>query len=238
MQQWIIAYQYWSIIFSDSRSKPDTDIVPTGYKIMDDSSVEDCLRELTDNRCNVWVWCRQDMRRIVEYMMSHYIYIKAAGGIVHCAPSPSNAGQNTETPTEATATPDDRILLINRNGHWDMAKGKVEQGETLRQAAIREVTEETGLSIASEGCLVIKTYHIYDLYGGWHLKQTSWFEMQDSGKNPIVPQEEEGISTAEWCPRDEWQKRLEGSYSMMALIADTYCNDDSRRFPLTTRRHA
>ena len=229
MQHWIISYQYWLIVFCDdchrTGARHHGNVVPEGYTVMDDRSIEACLHELTQGRHNVWVWCRNDMRHIVDYMMSQYIYIKAAGGIVHSAP---------HLPGHPSLT-DDRILLINRNDHWDMAKGKVEPGETLRQAAIREVTEETGLSIASEGRLVMKTYHIYDLYGGWHLKQTSWFEMQDSGSKPIVPQEEEGITTAEWCPIEVWRKRLEESYSMMALIAHVYCHG---QHPLATHpRH-
>ena len=40
-----------------------------------------------------------------------------------------------------------KFLLLNYpQGHWDFVKGKVEQGETLREAALRETKEETGIS--------------------------------------------------------------------------------------------
>lgn len=40
-----------------------------------------------------------------------------------------------------------RFLLLNYpTGHWDFVKGKIEQGETLHQTAIRETKEETGIS--------------------------------------------------------------------------------------------
>ena len=40
-----------------------------------------------------------------------------------------------------------RFLLLNYpTGHWDFVKGKIEQGETLHQTAIRETREETGIS--------------------------------------------------------------------------------------------
>jgi 8-oxo-dGTP diphosphatase len=47
---------------------------------------------------------------------------------------------------------DDHILLIKRarqprKGSWSIPGGKQELGETTRQAAIREVQEETGLNI-------------------------------------------------------------------------------------------
>jgi ABC-type Mn2+/Zn2+ transport system ATPase subunit len=37
------------------------------------------------------------------------------------------------------------MLLIRRNGRWDLPKGKVEPGESLRQGAMREVLEQVGM---------------------------------------------------------------------------------------------
>lgn len=39
------------------------------------------------------------------------------------------------------------ILLMRGRRGWEMPQGCVEQGETIRQAAIREVKEETGMDI-------------------------------------------------------------------------------------------
>ena len=40
-----------------------------------------------------------------------------------------------------------RFLLLNYpTGHWDFIKGKIEQGETEHQTAVRETKEETGIS--------------------------------------------------------------------------------------------
>jgi 8-oxo-dGTP diphosphatase len=46
----------------------------------------------------------------------------------------------------------DRVLLVRRNqeplmGQWSLPGGAVELGETLAQAIVREVAEETGLAV-------------------------------------------------------------------------------------------
>ena len=38
------------------------------------------------------------------------------------------------------------LLLHYPSGHWDFVKGKMEQGESTHQTAIREAKEETGIT--------------------------------------------------------------------------------------------
>ena len=38
-----------------------------------------------------------------------------------------------------------QILFIYRRGKWDLPKGKAEKGESIRETAVREVIEETGI---------------------------------------------------------------------------------------------
>ena len=38
------------------------------------------------------------------------------------------------------------LLLHYPSGHWDFIKGKMEKGESIRQTAVREAEEETGIT--------------------------------------------------------------------------------------------
>lgn len=140
---------------------------------------------------NIPLWLLRLLKRRMRW-------IRAAGGIV--------------------TAPDGTMLLIQRNGRWDLAKGKVEAGETLLQAALREVEEETGIASAAVGAIPVKTYHIFNLYGGWHLKQTSWFPIT-AEKVEGIPQQEEGITAIEWVTPDEWHRRLQSSYGTLRTLS-------------------
>jgi 8-oxo-dGTP diphosphatase len=49
-----------------------------------------------------------------------------------------------------------RLLIVRRSdGRWWIPGGRVEEGETFAEAAIREVAEETGVSARFEGVLAI-----------------------------------------------------------------------------------
>lgn len=90
------------------------------------------------------------------------------------------------------------VLMIFRRGSWDLPKGKIDPGETKKEAAIREVQEETGITNIELGPKIAKTYHTFRKKSGTRiLKKTYWYLMTSSDTT-LVPQLEEDIELAEW----------------------------------------
>jgi len=93
------------------------------------------------------------------------------------------------------------ILLIFKRGKWDMAKGRVEPNQPKYQAALREVSEETG--IASEKLTIqgklVSTWHTTRHNDIKYLKKTHWYLMEYDGDDDCTkPQVEEGIIECRW----------------------------------------
>ncbi len=112
-----------------------------------------------------------------------------------------------------------RYLLIEKKGKLDLPKGHVEPGEEAEACALREVSEECGIS----GHKIIKpicpSYHTYSWEGISYLKKTFWFLMAYDGEMVTVPQTEEGITRVEWLLPDELNKiKFSAWASLMELI--------------------
>ena len=56
-----------------------------------------------------------------------------------------------------------RVLMIFRNGRWDLPKGKLEPGERIEECAVREVSEECALPLQElrRDDKIADTYHCY-----------------------------------------------------------------------------
>ncbi|MCP4310947.1 MAG: NUDIX domain-containing protein [Bacteroidetes bacterium] len=90
------------------------------------------------------------------------------------------------------------FLAIERNGVWDLPKGKMEKREDFETTALREVEEETGLTGLETVGLLLSTFHTYPLGDRMVLKETQWFEMHWNGRGDPVLQAEEGITDCRW----------------------------------------
>jgi ADP-ribose pyrophosphatase YjhB (NUDIX family) len=114
-------------------------------------------------------------------------------------------------------------LLISRSGKWDLPKGHQEAGEDISVTALREVTEETGISELELGDLICVTDHCYFRDGIWHLKHTWWYDMLDTAPLDLVPQREEDISKAAWVAKSSLPPFLKNTYpSILEVFRESH----------------
>jgi 8-oxo-(d)GTP phosphatase len=103
-------------------------------------------------------------------------------------------------------------LFIFRKNKWDLPKGKLDPGETIKECAVREVLEETGVNISSCDELFETTFHIYNENNVLVLKETHWYAMNVIDEVTLTPQLEEGITALEWIKPDNLDKVLANTY--------------------------
>ena len=129
-----------------------------------------------------YVLC-SDAKAYMKQITRSLPLIEAAGGIVK--------------------NPEGKYLFIYRNDKWDLPKGKIEKGEKVKEAAVREVEEECGIKVNTLEEKICKTYHTYIYKGEVVLKKTHWFKMGYKGKAKLVPQLEEGITDVRWFKKED-----------------------------------
>tara|TARA_B100000683_G_scaffold2328_1_gene2510 strand:+ start:60 stop:644 length:585 start_codon:yes stop_codon:yes gene_type:complete len=147
-----------------------------------------------------YVFSMDPYEELIKYYADHKL-IRAAGGLV----------QN-----------DGYFLWIYRNNIWDLPKGKIEDNESISDAALREVKEECGLKGMIEiSHKIIVTYHTYQLRDVKVLKETHWFFMHFDGAKNTIPQIEEGITKVCWKSKDESTSLALKSYPSILSVFDT-----------------
>lgn len=70
-------------------------------------------------------------------------------------------------------TADLQVLLLERadkSGYWQSVTGSLEEGETPREAAIREVREETGLVATDYRFYDMQASNVYEIYPHWRYR--------------------------------------------------------------------
>lgn len=143
----------------------------------------------------MFITCDVHVNKIFRLFTSHFILLKAAGGIVK--------------------NPDGDMLFIYRYDKWDLPKGKVEKKEKTAETALREVEEETGIkSLIITGKLP-PVYHIYNQNDREILKKTSWYEMETTDRAEPVPQTTENISLVRWLKPAELDEVLNNTYDSL-----------------------
>lgn len=135
---------------------------------------------------------------MIDEFSCMFRFIEAAGGLV----------QNK----------DGSYLIIYRYGKWDLPKGKLETNERIEHAALREVSEETGITNIKLGDLITETYHSYRLGNATIIKRTHWFYMHYDGSEPLIPQQSEDISIAKWIPKYQLNEVFNNTYDTIREV--------------------
>lgn len=191
------------LILDDDKSRyPGTEHIVTGGA----SSFPECTKLLQKlQKSKRLVIIGSDKEVLKKQILSLFRVIPAAGGLV------TNAK--------------DEVLMIHRRGRWDLPKGWHEEGETLREGALREVGEECGIIGMESGEKITTTYHIYKLNDEWCAKETHWYAMKYDGPDTIKPQTEEDITEVAWLSGDRLNEALNNTYPTIIDVFSRFKKD-------------
>ena len=111
------------------------------------------------------------------------------------------------------------LLMIFRRGKWDLPKGKLDEDESIEACAVREVQEETGLSVELQNFIGLTYHEYFDKYLQQDVrKETHWFKMHAPDAQQLVPQTEEDIEEIEWVDKKAIPEKLSNSYPNIVEI--------------------
>jgi 8-oxo-dGTP pyrophosphatase MutT (NUDIX family) len=136
---------------------------------------------------------------VEERIKGLYKVIKAAGGVV---------------------AKEGKWLFMFRRKVWDLPKGKLDKGENSKEAAIREIKEETGVKVSIQD-KICTTWHTYTLNNNRILKRTKWFLCDCLDDSQMTPQAEEQIETLDWYTETEAKSLLVNSFSSIRYVVDS-----------------
>jgi len=163
--------------------------------------VDELIYQLKNEKIKGIYLYSTDLEKDWMLFLNKFKIVSAAGGLV--------------------LNPKKEILFIFRSNKWDLPKGRVEKGESIETAAIREVEEECGIYNLNILQPLLTTYHVY-YRNGVKLKETHWFLMSSDYSKELVPQIEEEITEVVFKTDIEIHKALKNTYENIKLVYDTY----------------
>ena len=134
-------------------------------------------------------------------IFSNHKLVEAAGGIVRSAYG---------------------YLIIKRNGLWDIPKGKMDNGETPQETAVREIEEECGIESPKIEDSITETYHVYMNENKAILKKTYWYFLSYYGPQQLTPQKNEGITDALWMSEQQMYGIRGNTYGSINEVLNVY----------------
>lgn len=111
-----------------------------------------------------------------------------------------------------------KILMIFRNERWDLPKGKLDKGEKPEDAAVREVSEECGISKPEISRPLPPSYHTFMQGDKIVLKKTYWYDMQSTDSSALVPQQEEGITDVRWMSKADCEEACRNTFHSVVEV--------------------
>jgi 8-oxo-dGTP pyrophosphatase MutT (NUDIX family) len=162
------------------------------------AAINSLLHEIEKREFHAGIILHENFNKLKKEFFKHFKLVKAAGGLVT-----NKAGD---------------ILLIFRRGKWDLPKGKLDDGESLQECALREVKEETGLMKIEMANEINTTYHTYVEFGKHILKESHWYKMLSKGNEDFKPQFEEDITEIRWVKKHDLKKYLDNTFPAIISI--------------------
>ncbi len=168
---------------------------------LDPHTVKSMIHEMQQPQVHAGVFLHPDMDELQKALFKKFTRIQAAGGLVR--------NEKNE------------ILLIFRRGKWDLPKGKLDEGESLEECALREVEEETGLKKLQLIAPLLVTWHTYHEGTKFILKESHWYTMIATGNQDLVPQTEEDIHEIKWVAIADLAPYLNNSFPSIVDVLKT-----------------
>lgn len=171
------------------------------YFLMNGVAINEAIEALNNKKLEEAYIYHPNYEEILRKFVKKIPLVVAAGGIV--------------------TNKEGKVLFIYRNDKWDLPKGKVEKGESLEEAALREVEEETGVQGLKIENFLRTTYHIFKRNGKYKLKEVHWYSMSTSYKGDLVGNKSEGIEKVKWKGPKKIKKALLNSYINIKILFES-----------------
>lgn len=165
-------------------------------------TVKSMLHEMQLDKVHAGIFYHPNLAELKKAFWRKFTVIQAGGGLV----------ENDHN----------EVLVIYRRGKWDLPKGKLDEGETIEQCAVREVEEECGLTNIQLGPLLLTTYHTYNESGKAILKESYWYKMKVAGSPQLVPQTEEDIQAVKWIAKTGFAAIMSNTFPSIKDVLALY----------------
>lgn len=168
------------------------------YFLLNGAAIQEAIDALAKKEISIAYIYHPNKEELIKKFCKKIPLVVAAGGVV--------------------TNKEGKVLFIYRNDKWDLPKGKVDKGETIEQAAIREVEEETGVQGLRIKNFLKTTYHVFKRNGVYKLKEVHWFAMRTNYKGELVGQLDENIEKVKWKGPEKIKKALNNSYHNIKIL--------------------